>query len=204
LRSISTPEHALDILTSIVLGICLSAACGFRIFAPFLVLSAAAVSGYYTPADELSWIGSWTAVALFGTATAIEVLAYYVPWADNLLDTIATPAAMIAGIVASASVLGELPPALQWTLAAVAGGGAAGLVQAATVLLRGASSTTTGGLGNSVVSTTELVFAVAIAVLALLAPFVALALLVIAARFIWKYTLGRRSQTGPGQERPST
>jgi len=169
-----------------------------------LVLSAAAMSGYYTPADELEWIGSWTALALFGTATAIEVLAYYIPWADNLLDTIASPAAVVAGIVASASVLGELPPALQWTLAAVAGGGAAGLVQAATVLLRGASSTTTGGLGNSVVSTTELVFAVAIAVLALLAPFVALALLVIAARFIWKYTLGRRRVTGPAHEKNVT
>jgi hypothetical protein len=161
------------------------------------------MGGFYTPADELSWIGSWTAVALFGTATAVEVLAYYVPWADNLLDTIATPAAMIAGVVASASVLGELPPALQWTLAAVAGGGAAGLVQAATVLLRGASSTMTGGLGNSVVSTTELVFAVGVAVLALLAPFVALALLVIAARFVWKYTLGRRPSTGQPQDSAS-
>ncbi|MGD9523155.1 MAG: DUF4126 domain-containing protein [Gemmatimonadales bacterium] len=182
---------------------CLSAACGFRIFAPFLVLSAAAMGGFYTPADELSWIGSWTAVALFGTATAVEVLAYYIPWADNLLDTIATPAAMVAGVVASASVLGELPPALQWTLAAVAGGGAAGLVQAATVLLRGASSTTTGGLGNSVISTTELVFAVSVAVLALLAPFVALALLVIAARFVWKYTLRRRPSTGQPQDSAS-
>ncbi len=150
------------------------------------------MSGYYTPADELSWIGSWTAVALFGTATAIEVLAYYIPWADNLLDSIATPAAMIAGVVASASVLGELPPALQWTLAAVAGGGAAGVVQAGTVLLRGASSATTGGLGNFMVSTSEIVFAIATAVLALLAPFLAFALLLVAARFAWTYTIGRR------------
>ena len=118
-----------------------------------------------------------------------EVIAYYVPWADNLLDTIASPAAVVAGIVASASVLGEVPPALQWTFAAIAGGGVAGVVQAATVLLRGTSTATTGGLGNSVVSTTELILAVGVAVLALLAPFVALALLVIA---------GRRLEVHPG------
>lgn len=150
------------------------------------------MGGFYTPADELSWIASWTAVALFGTATVVEVVAYYVPWADNLLDTIATPAAMIAGIVASASVLGELPPVLQWTLAAVAGGGAAGVVQAGTVLLRGASSATTGGLGNFMVSTTEIVLALGTAVLALLAPFIAFALPLAAAAFVWKYTSKRR------------
>jgi hypothetical protein len=181
-----------------VLGISLSAACGFRVFAPFLVLSGAAMGGFYTPADELSWIASWTAVALFGSATVVEVIAYYVPWADNLLDTIATPAAVVAGIVASASVLGEVSPALQWTVAVVAGGGAAGVVQAATVLLRSASSATTGGFGNFMVSTTEIVLALGTAVLALLAPFVAFALPLGAAAFLWKYTARRRRDTAAG------
>jgi hypothetical protein len=154
------------------------------------------MTGFYTPAEELSWISSWTAVAFFGSATVVEVLAYYVPWADNLLDSIATPVAVIAGIIASASVLGELPQALQWTLAAVAGGGAAGLVQTSTVVLRGASSATTGGLANSVVSTAEFVLAIATAVLALLAPLVAFAMLMLATVLVWKYTVVRRRSVG--------
>src|SRR5690606_9119994 len=146
------------------------------------------MTGLYTPAEELSWISSWPALALFGSATVIEVIAYYIPWADNLLDSITTPAAVLAGIVASASVLGELPPTLQWTLAAVAGGGTAGLVQMGTVLLRGTSSVTTGGLANFMVSTTENLLAIVTPVLALLAPLAVFALLVgvviVARRFI--------------------
>ena len=185
------------VITSIVLGVCLSAACGFRVFAPLLVLSGAGVTGFYTPAVELSWISSWTAVALFGSATLVEVIAYYVPWADNLLDSIASPAAVIAGIIASASVLGELPPPLQWTLATVAGGGAAGLAQMSTVVLRGASSVATGGLANFMVSTGENVFAIATSVLALFAPLAAFALLMLAAAFMWKRTVMFRRSGAP-------
>ena len=180
------------ILTSIALGVCLAAAWGFRVFAPLFVLSGAGIAGFYTPADELAWMSSWTAVALFGSATVIEVVAYYVPWADNLLDTIASPAAVIAGVIASASVLGELPPAMQWTLAAVAGGGAAGLIQATTVFVRGTSSATTGGLGNFAVSTAENMFAVATPVFALLAPLIVFALLTLTVASIWKYIVDRR------------
>ena len=72
----------------------------------------------------------------FGTATLLEIAAYYIPWFDHLLDTIATPAAVVAGMVASASVMVDLPPVLKWGVALIGGGGAAGLLQGATVLLR--------------------------------------------------------------------
>jgi hypothetical protein len=184
----------LEVLTSLALGICLAAACGFRVFAPLLVLSGAGLAGYFTPAEELAWIASWPAFGVLLTATVVEITAYYVPWADNMLDTIATPAAALAGVLASASVLGELPPSLQWTLAAVAGGGAAGLVQVGTVLLRGVSTVSTGGLGNHLVASVENLLAIATTVMALLVPLAAAALIFIAGLLTWRYIARRRSR----------
>ena len=169
----------MELATSLALGIGLSAACGFRIFVPLLIMSIAALNGYLALDSNFAWIGSYPALLILGTATVAEILGYYVPWVDNLLDTVATPAAVIAGIVASASVLGELSPPLQWTLAAIAGGGSAGLVQAGTVAARGTSVTVTGGLGNVVVATLENITSAVMTLMALILPIVTMLLLVI-------------------------
>src|SRR5688572_12753348 len=142
-------------MLSVFVGVGLAAACGFRIFVPLLVMSIAAVSGQLTLSPSFQWIGSYPALITFGVATVLEITAYYVPWLDNLLDSIATPAAVVAGTIVTASVVSGMNPYLQWTLAVIAGGGAAGLVQGATVLTRAASTTTTGGLANPVVATAE-------------------------------------------------
>ena len=65
-----------------------------------------------------------------------EVLAYYVPGVDNLLDSLATPAALVAGTVVSAAVITDLPPMVKWTAAVIAGGAVAGLTQGVTAMLR--------------------------------------------------------------------
>jgi hypothetical protein len=114
------------------------------------------------------------ATATFATATALEVLAYYVPWLDHALDVVATPAAVAAGMVASASVLAELSPLLKWTAVVIGGGGAAAAVQASTVALRTGSGATTGGLVNPIVATAELVGSTATSLLAIALPLVAL------------------------------
>lgn len=166
----------MDLLSSVVIGIGLAAACGFRVFIPLLLMSIASHAGQLTLASELEWIGTYPALFAFTTATALEIAGYYVPWIDNLLDSIATPAAMIAGTIAVGGVVTDLDPLLKWALAIVAGGGTAGAVQGVTVLARGTSSLATGGLGNPLVSTAEAGGAVATAGLALLLPWVALAL----------------------------
>jgi hypothetical protein len=109
----------------------------------------------------------------------LEISGYFIPWLDNLLDTIATPAAVLAGILASASLLGDFSPFVRWTLAVIAGGGAAEMVQATTVALRGVSSTTTGGLANPVFSFLEILGAVGVNILAILIPIIAIAILII-------------------------
>jgi len=167
-----------DTLMAFALGIGLSAASGFRAFVPLLVASLAARSGYLTLAPGMEWIAADAAVAAFAIATILEVFAYYAPWLDNLLDTIATPAAVLAGTVLMVAVLPDLPPALRWGLAIIAGGGAAGVIQALTVLLRLKSTALTGGLGNPIVATGELIGAIVVSLLALLAPLVGLILVV--------------------------
>jgi len=83
-------------MLSLAIGIGLSAACGFRVFVPFLVMSIAAQAGYLQLANGWEWIGSTPAIIAFAVAAILEIVAYYVPWLDNLLDTVATPAAVVA------------------------------------------------------------------------------------------------------------
>src|SRR5436305_11037162 len=138
----------METLLSVCLGIGLSAACGFRIFVPLLVMSIAALSGHLSLAHGFEWIASYPAMIAFAVATCLEIGGYYIPWLDNLLDTLASPAAIIAGTLITASLITGVSPFLKWTLAIIAGGGAAGMVQGTTVIARGASTAGTGGLGN--------------------------------------------------------
>lgn len=188
-------------MASLAAGIGLAAACGFRVFVPLLVTSIAANAGQLTLAPGFEWIGSYPAIAAFGVATALEIGGYYIPWVDNLLDSIASPAAVVAGIVVSASVFSDMDPFLKWSLAVVAGGGTAGAVQGTTVLVRGASSVATGGLGNPGVSTAEAGGSVATAGLAVILPFLALALVAGFIVFI-VITFFRRKRGTPRTEPP--
>jgi hypothetical protein len=164
----------METLLAVALGLALAAACGFRIFVPLLVVGAAEAAGYLTLAPKFAWIGTTPALVVLGVATVAEVAAYHVPWLDHLLDTIASPAAVVAGIVVTASVVTDMDPMWRWTLAVIAGGGLAGAVQGSTVLVRAASTAATGGLANPVVATGELAGAVAVSILALLVPVFAL------------------------------
>jgi hypothetical protein len=177
-----------DIVVSIALGVGLAAGVGFRVFLPLLMMSGAAYTGHLTLSDSFAWLATPTALAMLSVATIAEILAYYVSGVDNLLDAIATPAALVAGTIAAGAVMTDLPPIVKWTTAVIAGGGAASLTQSITSLLRAKSTVMTGGLGNAVVSTGELTGALLVSLLALLAPFAGLAIVVafcwIAIRFV--------------------
>jgi hypothetical protein len=180
-------------LLGIPLGLTLSTAAGLRIFVPLLLTGLAGRFGYLPLTPSMSWIASDAALLAFATATLLEIGAYYVPWLDNALDALATPAAVTAGVVATAAVTPELSPLLRWTLAIVAGGGVAGIVQAGTALLRLKSSAFTAGAGNSLIATGELMGALALSVLAFLAPLLAGALAVAALIVLaWRLAAIRR------------
>jgi len=168
-----------DAVLGVLAGLALSAAVGFRVFVPLLLTGSAARLGYLDLTADMAWLASDPALVALATATVLEVAAYYVPWLDNLLDTVATPTAILAGVITWAAVAPELSPLLRWTLAVVAGGGAAGLVQSGTTFLRLHSSAFTAGLGNPVVASGELVGSVGLSVLAVLAPVLAGVLVVL-------------------------
>jgi hypothetical protein len=178
----------MDTALSIALGIGLSAACGFRVFVPLLIMSVAAYTGNMSLSSGFEWIGTLPALIAFGTATVVEVLAYYIPWLGHLLDTVATPAAVVAGIVVSASAFTDVSPLFKWVLALIGGGGIAGLVQGATVLARIKSTALTGGLGNPVVSTAELFGSVATSFLALFVPVICVIMIVTGIYLVFRST----------------
>lgn len=163
----------MEILVAICAGIGLAAACGFRVFAPLLAMGIGVHAEAIAPGKGFEWVGSWPALIALGAATLTEVSAYYIPWLDHALDTIATPAALVAGTVAMGAVMPDMPGWLKWSSALIAGGGSAGVIQGGTVLTRTLSGATTGGLGNFVVSTGELIGAIVLAMLAILVPIVA-------------------------------
>lgn len=168
----------MDALLGILVGVSLAAACGFRVFVPMLVASVAVRAEYVSVIESFDWLGSDIAVTTLSVAAIAEVIAYFVPWLDNALDSLATPAAVVAGTLLSGSMMVELDPALRWSLALIAGGGAAGIIQGSSVVTRAASTMTTAGVGNPVVSAGEITSSSVLAVLAIAAPVVAILLVV--------------------------
>jgi hypothetical protein len=171
-------EMTVEALLSIGVGLALAAAAGFRVFVPLLAVSLAARAGWIELSPSFNWLATTPASVALSTATIMEVAAYYVPFLDNMLDTIAAPAAILAGVIAAASVLTDLPPWLQYAIAIIGAGGTAGVVHASTSLLRLKSSAATAGFGNPVLATLELIGSILLAVLGLVAPFIALAVVV--------------------------
>lgn len=167
----------MDIVLSILIGLGLAAACGFRVFVPLLILAVATRSGAINLSPSLLWLASDGALVALSVASLLEVAAYWVPWVDHALDVVATPAAVVAGTIAAAGAFsftntpnGEM---LKWAAAAIAGGGLAGAVQLSTVVIRGASTLTTGGLANPLFATMESGLAIGTSVFAVVVPLAA-------------------------------
>jgi hypothetical protein len=186
-----------DLALSIALGVGLAAAVGFRVFLPLLVMSAAAWTGHLPLGEDFAWLGTTPALAMLAVAALAEIAAYYIPGVDNLLDTIATPAAFVAGTIASAAVMTDLPPLVKWTTAVIAGGGAAGLMQGMTASVRAGSTLMTGGLGNFAIATLEWLGALVVSLLALVVPLAALAIAAVLALLALRF-LRRRRRTVSG------
>ena len=183
--------NGMDFLLALSLGLVLAAASGFRVFLPPF-LYGLTIRFDYTPIDipvqgASEWMSSDIGLVLLGSAMVLEILAYYVPWLDNLMDTIASPAAMLAGGAMVYSTLGDTSPIVQWTLSIIAGGGVSGTIQIGTVSVRALSTMTTGGIANPLVSTAEAGACIFCTVLAILLPILALLRTVFALVFSVKY-----------------
>lgn len=173
-----------QILLSLSLGLGLAAACGFRVFIPPLMMGVGSRLDLYKLEGSFVWVDDTWAIAIFAVATLLEIGGYFIPWIDNLLDAVATPAAIIGGIfVTSASLEGELDPSAQWTLSVIAGGGVSGVIQLGTVATRAISTGTTGGLANPIISLLE---AVASILCILISLFLVAIIPIVILFLIWK------------------
>jgi hypothetical protein len=162
-------------------------------------MSIASRAGLIELGESWIWISETWVLIAFAAATLLEIGAYYIPWVDNLLDSVTTPAAVVAGVIVSAASLGQiedLNPALQWMLAVIGGGGMAGTIQIGSALTRAASTAATGGVANPVVSTAEAGGAVACSVLAVIVPVVAAVLVLVLMAFVFR-RLMKKKRTAP-------
>ena len=173
-----------EIIVAVATGIGLSAACGFRVFVPMLAASIAAKSGIFPLNEGFQWLAGWPALISFGTATVVEIMAYYIPFVDNLLDTITTPLAVGAGTLLLTSVLPIDNDLLKWITGFIFGGGSAATIQGGTALTRLASSKLTAGIGNPVVATGEHAAAIGTSVLSLVIPLIIAAIVIVAITYL--------------------
>lgn len=157
-------------ITAILLGVALSASSGFRVFIPLLVSNLATRFGWINLTENFDWMASDTATIVFAVATIVEIGAYYIPFLDNLLDTLAIPSSVIAGTLLTSQFIPISDPIMQWGLGLVAGGSVAGTVQGGTSLLRLASTKFTAGIGNSIFSTIENVISTVSSIIAIFIP----------------------------------
>lgn len=163
----------LPYLLSAFIGIGLAAASGFRVFLPMFAVSLSSYLQWIPMNEHFEWLAGLPTLIITGIATVVEILAYYIPFVDHLLDTISVPMATVAGSILFASQFADLGTFPQWALGLIAGGGTAATISSGFAGLRAASTATTGGLGNSVVGTTETAGAGIMAFLAIAAPVIA-------------------------------
>ncbi|MCB9202768.1 MAG: DUF4126 domain-containing protein [Flavobacteriales bacterium] len=179
-----------DSILSIFLGIGLAAAAGFRVFVPLFIVSLATHFGFGNYLDESptwSWLGNTPTLIALGMAMFLEITAYFIPYVDNLLDTIAIPLAGIAGTFLMASQMMEFSPLFTWGLAIIAGGGTAMGIKSTISAGRVASTATTVGTGNFIVASTETATASFLGVLSIFLPVIAFAFAVFIAVYVCKF-----------------
>ena len=175
-----------ETIISIFLGIGLAASVGFRVFLPLFALSLAAYFGVWELNESWQWIGSTAALVILGVATLVEVFGYYIPYIDNMLDSIAVPLAARAGTAVMVSTVADLSPEITWALAIIAGGGTAAAISGASGATRLTSTATTAGLANPVVSTVETGTSIIMSIFSIFLPVVAFILVIVIVYIIFK------------------
>jgi len=166
-------SEILPYILSAFIGIGLAAASGFRIFLPLFAVSLASYFGWIPMNESFQWLAGLPTLIATGIAMLVEILAYYIPFIDNILDSLSIPLATIAGSILFASQFIDMGSFSNYALALIAGGGTAATIATGFAGTRALSTSTTGGIGNHLVSTTETAGAGMMSILALILPILA-------------------------------
>lgn len=182
----------MEILLQVLVGIGLASTCGFRVFVPLFVMSIAGVSGYMNFSAGFEWIASYPALIIFGVATVLEIVAYFVPYVDNILDMASLPIGIVAGIIVVASVVTDVDPLLRWIMAVIAGGGIAAGTGVISNAVHALSTATTGGAANPAVSTIESGATVIMTILSVVLPIVGVLVVALVLFLSIRYVVRRK------------
>ena len=143
--------------------------------------------------DLATFFGSTPVLITLGVMYCIEFLADKIPAVDHAWDAIHTFVRPVAGaLVAFASITPEMPQGFV-ILATVVGGSAALGSHALKSSVRGVSTVTTAGTANPFLSVLEDVFAIVQTFLAVLLPWIFLAVLAISLGVVLAWFVGRRT-----------
>jgi len=172
----------------------LSTAAGLNAYIPlFLVAILSRTTLLVTLNEPYDALSNWWVIGTLGVLLAVEVLVDKIPVADTVNDVIQTfirPAAGAILFAASTNVIGLHP-----ALAAVCGVIVAGGIHVAKAGARPMVAATTAGVGDPVVSTVEDTVSFITSVLAVVAPYLMLALIIVGiSLLIW--WIDRRSRRG--------
>ncbi len=198
LSRMEMPALSVDLLQSIALGIALAACAGLRAWLPLFAVGLAVRFGVVPLGDSFLFLGSNTALAVFFVATIIELLADKVPVVDHALDSLSTFLKPVAGVVLAASVLWTVDdPIVALALGVMVGAPASLLPHTAKATARGVLSPLTAGLAAPVLSVIEDIIAFGLVALAILAPFVAAAGVVLFALVTGRFVRKRMTRNSP-------
>ncbi len=193
-------EHLGPYIISLFIGIGLATATGFRVFLPLFFVSLASYFNWIPLQDNWQWLGSMQALIALGIAMIFEILSYYIPFVDNIMDSIAIPLSAIAGTLLFSSQFAESNDIIKWGLSIIAGGGTAATVSTALSGIRLASSASTAGVGNPLVSTVENTGATVMSVVAVFVPIIAIIMVIVLMYWLFRFGKRIRQKIKPSSE----
>src|SRR5262245_49904808 len=183
-----------SLLTSAGLGI----GAGINAYATLLVFGLLARWQPWIFHDDLARFFSTTPVLIVvGLLYVIESIADKVPAIDHVWDVVDTFVRAAAGAVVAWAAVSDKIPHGAVILASVIAGGAALGAHATKATIRGASTAATAGLANPILSLFEDVFAFSTAVVAIVLPWLVIAVLVAVVFFFVTLWRRVRPRTGP-------
>lgn len=178
---------AVSLMTSVLLGLGLAASCGLRTFLPLLMMGLAArlhIGGFGLN-EHLSWLSSTPALVALGCATLVELVADKIPIVDHALGLLGTVSRPLAATLAAAAAFQHADPGVAVLAGLIIGAPTAFAVHTAQAGTRLTSTATTAGLANPFISAGEDIVAFGVAAVALLAPWIVPAVLLLALLAAW-------------------
>lgn len=178
-----------------------SLAAGVNLYATVAILGLAQRFGWVALPEQFKVFDNDWVIGVAGVLYVVEFVADKVPWFDTVWDSIHTLIRPVGGALIAVASLGEANPVVTG-LIALLGGAVAASSHATKAGTRVAANTSPEPFSNWFLSLAEDVFVLALSIITLKFPLIALGLsvaivvlIVLTARSIWKWL--KRGEPGP-------